>query len=414
MSQVFVGRQPILDRAGSLVAYELLFRDSAEAEAAVFENAASACSRLLVNTFMSMGVGAVIGDKQAFVNVDESILQSELVEALPQERVVLEILEDVSASPGTQRRCAELREVGFTLALDDYVKGDAREPLLEWVDLVKVDLTQVQGSDLRSLVRALRRSGVEILAEKVETQEEFALCRELGFDYFQGFYFARPETVEGAAFDPARSAIMRVLRCLFDEAESVEIADALKGNVNLSINLLRLVNSAAAARPSRIGNVVDAVNYLGRAQLSRWVTILFFAGDGEGGVESPLLQAAARRGRLMELLAGELDSEAKAQADGAFLVGMLSLADAVSGVPLEVVVDELSLAENIGSAIVGRTGLLGQLLELTLRLEAVRPDLAEPLRLELGIEFDVLQRCEYEAFAYVHALLASPGEAAAS
>lgn len=399
---VFVGRQPILDRRGQLVAYELLFRASAQAQSAVFADQAVACTRVLVSTFMSMGIDAVLGPHRGFINVTELVLESGLVEALPPERVVLEILENVRPTPEVIAQCIELRKAGYSLALDDYVPDDPRAELLDIADIVKVDLPSAKGEQLAVLVETLRSRDVTLLAEKVEERSEFRLCHDLGFDLFQGYYFARPEIVEGKSLDPTRAVLIDLMNRLRQDVESNEIADVFKQNANLGVSLLRLVNCAAVARPQPISNVRDAVNYLGRSHLYRWIGILLFADvDGQGG---PLLQTAARRGRLMELVAGQTGESAR-QRDAAFLVGMLSLVDALLGRNLADVVPELNIESELRDALLDQSGCLGRLLVLVRHLESMQLEPLEALTAALGMDIPQLQALEQEAFEWVNDML---------
>jgi EAL and modified HD-GYP domain-containing signal transduction protein len=401
--QVFIGRQPILDRHQRIAAYELLFRQSAEAKTAVFDDQLTAASRVIVNTFATIGVGPVLGRMDGFVNVTQELFHGESVEALPSDRVVIELLENIAPDDRVVARCRELRQRGYKLALDDYVFDDPRAPLVELVDYVKVDVLAVPDVRLPRLVARLQRHGLRLLAEKVEDTDMFERCRDLGFDLFQGFYFARPTIVTGKPVDPARSVVLRLLQQLSADAEVDELSESFKQNADLGLNLLRLVNSAAMARKHKIATVNEAVAYLGRRQLRRWLTLLLFAGtDGLGG--GALLATAAVRGRLMELLVqarGEADRELQ---DRAFLVGMLSLVDALLGVPKEVLLADLNLEESIQDAIVEGKGVLGSLLEVVAKVEVLEVGgLAELLARE-GISVETLRQAQLEAYAWMESL----------
>lgn len=401
--QVFIGRQPILDRHQRIAAYELLFRQSADAKTAVFDDQLTAATRVIVNTFASIGVGSVLGRLNGFVNVTQELFHSESVEALPPDRVVIELLETIEPDEAVVARCRELRGRGYKLALDDYVADDPRASLVELVDYVKVDVLAVADEQLPRVVSMLQRQGLRLLAEKVEDTDMFERCRDLGFDLFQGFYFARPTVVTGKPADPARSVILRLLQQLSADAEVDELSQSFKQNADLGLNLLRLVNSAAMGRKHKVATVSEAVAYLGRRQLRRWLTLLLFAGtDGLGG--GALLQTAAVRGRLMELLfaaRGESDRELQ---DRAFLVGMLSLVDALLGVPKEVLLGDLNLEDSIYEAIVEGKGPLGSLLDVVARVEVLEVGgLPEVLERE-GISVEMLRQAQLEAYAWIHSL----------
>lgn len=405
-TQIFVGRQPILDRNENLVAYELLFRGSAQANSAVFAEQGSASLRVIVNAFMTMGLDRVLGKSLGFFNVVGPMIMSDLIEALPKERVVIEVLENVVVDDKLRKRCAQLQEDGFAIALDDWVQNDAREEILSIADYVKVDLMEIPRNRWRSVVRHLRKHDLILLAEKVETREDFDECLKLGFDLFQGYFFAVPQVLECGSVDPSRLVILDLIQKLIGEADNETIGETLKHHASIGVNLLRLVNSAAMDLVTKIASVEDAIVYLGRENLRRWLFMLLYIGDSDEGAQNPLLQTATHRGRLMELIVGELleGSEAKSQADSAFLVGMLSLIDVLLGQPIEEIIGELHLSDDVTNAILKGEGFLGQLLELTLLVERADFDAVDRSLAELGMDVPTLQDCENRTYAWVHSL----------
>ena len=405
-ANTFLGRQPILDRRQRVVAYELLFRASADAQGAVFAEQRQASVRVIVNTFTIMGMNAVLGNCRGFFNVTHDVLMSEMIEALPRDRVVLEVLENVDPTPPIVERCRQLKQDGFSIALDDYVLDDPREVMLEWTDVVKVDLPPHSESELARLVEQLRRHSVQQLAEKVETRDEFELCRELGFDLYQGYFFARPVVLEGASLDSSRIALMALLQMLNRDADTSEIVGTMKHHIDIGVNLLQLVNSTAFATRNKIATFEHAVNHLGRVQLQRWLMVLLFVDEGAGGIRSPLLQAAAHRGRLMELVVeGALDGQTSSgQQEEAFLVGMLSLVDTLLSRPLEEIIADLNLDDTIRAALVGRAGMLGGLLSLVESVEQADLDRVCAQLEPFGLDLPALQELENQAYAWVHSL----------
>jgi len=414
---IFVGRQPIVDRARRVVAHELLFRASRDAQTAVFEEGGRAAVRVMVNTFASLGVEAVLGPYRGFFNVNRSVLLSDALEALPRERVVIEILEDVVVDAEVIARCRALREAGFQLAADDWVPEDPRQALLPHVEIVKVDLPSVPERSLRKLARELRRAEVLLLAEKVEQVEEFDRCLALGFDLFQGYFFARPVVLEGVDLDATRATLVKLLQQITLEAPTDQLVESFKQDAKLGLNLLRLVNSAGRAARVELQTIEDAVRRLGLRQLARWVSILLYAqGDGSD-LGSPLLTTAAHRGRLMELLVARNAARAGMEAgaglaadatERAFLVGMLSLADALLGRPLPELVCELRLGPEISQALLDRQGPLGDLLGFAESIELAAPAKFEERLEHWDLDLASLQKLDDEAYAWVHGLLRSP------
>ena len=403
--QIFIGRQPILDRGERVVAYELLYRDSATSSRAIFNDSRIAATRIMADTFATLGADAILGPYTGYVNVDRETLLGGLVLSLPRDRVTIEILEDIEADEEVQAACRKLRREGFKIALDDWVYRDPREPLLEYAHTVKVDLAAVDDRELPLVVRRLKRRPVQILAEKVETREQFECCHKLGFDLFQGFYFARPTVITGRRLDPAREALVGLLDLIRQDVDTEELCDSIKVHPDIGVNVLRLVNSAVMTRATRIGTVRDAVQFIGRGHLQRWFNVLLYAGDDKAGLSSPLLQTAAKRGRLMELLARQsLRTDGAIKEDTAFLVGMASMLDALLNRPREEIVRELRLDDEIRVALLRHEGGLGALLHIAELLDAGDFSAVSELVSECGITVQQTARAELEAFHWVQEL----------
>jgi c-di-GMP-related signal transduction protein len=274
---VFLGRQPILDREQRIVAYELLFRSSAGRNAALIEDDFAATSEVVVRAFTDMGLTSVLGDCLGFINVDERFLVSEIVELLPRDRVVLEVLETVEITPKVVARLSELKAMGFQLALDDYseTRPDYADAL-SIVDVVKVDLPLVKNGQLASVVQHLRRWPPKMLAEKVDNNEQFQICSQLGFELFQGYFFAKPTILVGRRVDPAQVGVLRLMNLVLGDVEVGAMEDEFKRYPNLTYKLLRLVNSVAFAIPTKIHSLRQALVLLGKRQVQRWLQLLLF------------------------------------------------------------------------------------------------------------------------------------------
>ena len=403
----FVGRQAIVDRDRRVVAYELLYRSSSTATVANFDEQNVAAVRVIANTFATLGEETVLGGNLGFFNVTREVLLSETIHALPKERVVIELLEQIEADREVVARCRALREAGYQIALDDWVHEDPRVGLLPCADIVKVDLPSVAKRDLRRVVRSLREGGKQLLlAEKVETQQEFETCHGLGFDRFQGYFFARPTVLEGVAIDPSQTTLLRLLQQISVGTDTAAIVESFKQDAKLGLNLIRLVNTAGNAVRVRLESIDDGVRTLGMRQLSRWISVLLFAGGRQGGARDPLLTLAAHRGRLMELLveAATKKGVLRIERERAFLVGMLSLVDALLGRPIQSIVQDLRLGPDIAQALTQHEGELGRLLSLAVAAE--RGDMVaiegELEWLELSVA--ELQQHDHAAYAWLHDL----------
>jgi EAL and modified HD-GYP domain-containing signal transduction protein len=360
-----------------------------------------------VTAFAAFGVDAVIGQTIGYFNVTRDLFLSDGVEALPADRVMIELLETIVCDEPIVRRCRELRKRGYRVALDDWELRDPREHMLPEVDCVKVDLLAVPEKDLPWVVRTIRRHPVAMLAEKVEDAESHARCLKLGFDLFQGYYFARPTTLSSSKVDAGRASVLRAMQKLSTDAGIDEVADLFKSNANLGVNLLRLVNSVGLTRGTTIENVAQALSMLGQRQVQRWLALLLFAGGDEASFGSALLETAALRGRLMELLVAHDDGPATQDLrDRAFLAGMLSLADVLLGRPLEELAQELHVHDDIRAALQREPGGLGDLLALAERLEHADFAGVDELMLRAGVDAPRLLRAQAEARQWVTALMA--------
>jgi EAL and modified HD-GYP domain-containing signal transduction protein len=364
----FLGRQPILDRRQNTVAYELLFRGGLTAEAAVADDVA-ATSSVIAHAFGALGIDAVLGPCRGFINFDAGLLMSDVVELLPAERTVVELLETINIDSAVIDRCRRLRRQGFQLALDDVTQLDAgREQVLPLIDIVKVDIPASPTDEVAALVARLRRPGVQLLAEKVDTRAQADWCMDLGFDLFQGFFFARPMLLQGRRADPDRTLLLKLLQLVLNDADNDEIVALLKQSPELIYKLLRLVNSVSMGLRSPVQSLAHALVVLGRRQLQRWVQVLLFAHHGPGDFPSPLLIMAATRGRLMELLSERSGFDGVGR-DRAFMTGLLSLLDVLLGEALADVIAPLGLPDEVASALLYRQGRLGDILRLVEALE---------------------------------------------
>ena len=397
----FLARQPILGRDQHLVAFELLFRAAGEDDDAKLTDNAAATAAVISHA-SQLGMEQVVGEQLAFVNVDEVVLMSDFVRFLPPHKVILEILETVKPTRQLLARVAELKELGFKFAVDDVIEHSPElDRLVGLVDVIKVDVKLVPPEALRGLVSSLKATGKKLLAEKVETIDEFKLCMELGFEYFQGYYFARPVILSGKKITPSEMAVLRLLELVSSDADAGVIETAVKRDALISLNLLRLVNSRAAPGP-QIESLSQALSQLGRRQLSRWLQILVYTSAGQVDLDSPLLQLATTRGKLLEMMTLHVRPGDTASADRAFTVGIMSLADALFSVPMADILDNVEVADDVRAALLDRGGDFGTMLRVAELLEAADcgRKLAAALR-RVGLTVTEIREIELAAFNWV-------------
>jgi c-di-GMP-related signal transduction protein len=400
--EIFIGRQPILDRDQQLYAYELLFRSGTQNRAQVTDDLA-ATATVISHVFSELGLEAALGPYLGFVNLDARMLASDALELLPREKFVLEVLETVDITPEVVTRCRELKDKGFTLALDDFVTfEDRHRPLLDLADIVKVDLMGMDAGALRKTVQALRPWKVKLLAEKVDDEAQVKVCRDLGFELFQGYYFAKPTVISGKKLSHSELALIRLLGLILDDAETPQIEGIFKQEPGLTLNLMRLTNSAASGLRQKITSLRHAITVLGRRQLQRWLQLLLYTNPSGGGA-NPLLQLAATRGRFLELLAGDLMGSARDFEDRAFMTGIMSLMPALLHVPIGEVITTLNVAPDVREALEQRAGVLGKMLLLAEKLEEGDMESCFALIVELpGIDLERVNAVLAQALAWAN------------
>ncbi|MFN3397090.1 MAG: EAL and HDOD domain-containing protein [Sulfurimicrobium sp.] len=400
-NHAFIGRQPIVDLQQKIIAYELLFRHSADASTARISDDLSAGTNVLVNTFSNMDANWLLGDKLAFINIATPMLESDFLELLPPKRVVLELIETVEATPERVARIQALRHMGFRFALDDFDHRPINTGLLPLADFIKVDIRALGADRTAALVRSLRNHGAKLIAEKVETRTEFKFCKELGFHYFQGYYFAHPETLSAKIINPAYATVLTLLNKVRDNADVKEIENGFKADVALSFKLLRYINSVGFGLSCEIQSIRHALAILGYQQLYRWLTLLL-ATAGNDSTPPALMKTAITRGRLTELL-GQSYLE-KSDRDNLFIVGIFSLLDVMLEMPMADILEKLYLPDTICDALLTRQGIYGTFLALSEACENSDPKRIEELADAMAMTPDSVNKAHMEALAWVEQL----------
>lgn len=399
--QAFIGRQPIMDEKQQIIGYELFFRHSAEVESAIFEDEFKAYSSVLISAIGGIDMQWLLGDKLAFINVNEDMLKSEFLELMPPKRTVLEILRTVTPSAETVERCQNLRGQGFKIALDNPHLSVETSPLLPCADYIKIDIQSLNSADLQKAYNQLHLSSVKMIAEKVETDAQFEDCKRIGFRFFQGFHFARPETFTSKVINASFDSVLNILNTVSQDGEIKDIEAGFKKDTALSFKLLRYINSVGFGLSCEIQSINHALTILGRKQLYRWLTLLMVTA-GENSTPPALMKTSITRGRLTELL-GESYFE-KHGRDNLFIVGVFSLLDAILKMPMETVLEKIQLPETVAEALLTRSGIYGPFLQLTEACED--SDNKRILEIAELLQFDAskVNECHIAALAWVETL----------
>lgn len=357
MPNIHVGRQPIYDDDRRVVAFELLFRDAAGANAATLDDDL-ATTRVIVNTFTEFDHVTLTGGRPAFVNVTESFITGAYPLPFPPSAVVLEVLEEVPATSAVLAGLARLQEAGFRLALDHFDGRPERMALLDHVSYVKLDVQDIPAGDLEEVAGLARRRGVQLIAERVETARHLEQARAAGCELFQGWLFARPDVLSMTSITTQATTVLQVVgRLSAPDPDIDEIEEIVKRDAGLTFRLLRAANSVSVTARRRIESLRDAIGLLGLAQLRAWTLLMLVNDETSAGDEA--LTAAVTRARTCELLARQ---SATARPDMAFTAGLLSSLDALLGEEIGTVLAGLVLDEALTRAVVRGEGPLGSLI----------------------------------------------------
>ena len=360
----YVARQPIFDREKRVFGYELLFRNGVEN--AFVGGDLDMASRATLDRSMLMGIDMLCDGKRAFVNCTRDTLIKGLVTLLPPTSTVVEILESVPADPDVMAAVQRLKESGYMIALDDFVTNDAREPLAELADIIKVDLKLTNLEDRLAMVKRYGPWKRRMLAEKVETQEEFNAAKEHEFVYFQGYFFRKPEMVSTHEMPANRINYLRMLQAVSSPDLDMDgLEQLIRGEASICYRLLRYLNSPMFGFRSEIHSVKHALAILGEREMRRWVRLVAAVGAGQDS-SSDLLLSSLVRARFAELLApkvphGESDL---------FLMGLLSLIDAMLEMPMEKVLEMIPLDKETKAVLLGQASLLRPVHQLMLAHES--------------------------------------------
>jgi len=364
---VFVARQPILDRTQTVVAYELLYRSGNANSFTQGVDGDAATSSVITNGLMLIGLDSLACGKKAFVNFTENLLKSKVALMFPKESLVVEILEDIEPTEEIIEACRELKRNGYIIALDDFVFHPKYKPLIDLADIIKVDFILTQGEERRDIVRNISNRRIKFLAEKVETQEEFQQAIRWGYTYFQGYFFSKPIIVAGKDI-PASQINMLMLfdRINQKEPDFDELAAIIERDLSLTFKLLKYINQAGQYMVTHIASMKHAIMVVGLKELRKWLSVVMVRGLGEKKPDI-ISRMCMIRARFAEKIG--LKIKMKENAPELFMMGMFSMIDVLMEKSMTDVLNELPIAESVKSALRGEEGIYSNVYQLVLAYE---------------------------------------------
>lgn len=366
MADIFVGKQPIYNQNLGVYGYELLFRSGQDNLANIdITSADSATSTTIINSFMEMGLEKLVGNRKAFLNLTNRFLTDENALPLMPENVILEVLEDIEVNSGLIQGLKSLKKRGFTIALDDYIYNPSHKPMISLASIIKIDIMQLDEKELIRHVKHLSKFKTKLLAEKIETLDEFEFCQDLGFEYFQGYFLSKPRIVKSESLPTNKLSLLNLLATLQNpDADIEELEEAIGFDVAISYKILKLINSAFFNTQSKIDSIKQAIVMLGRNQLRSWASMLALSNLEDR--PSEMMHLAMTRAKMCELLAEKTNQAAR---ESYFTVGLFSALDILMERELAEVIQPLPLSEDVVAALLHKQGVLGEALRCVLAYE---------------------------------------------
>ena len=368
MEEAFIGRQAILDQQKKVYAYEILFRSGLKNAFDPNLDGNIATQSVMVNAMLDFGMNKLVSDKRAFINFTEQNLLTRAPKLLPSENVVVESLETVQPTPEILKIVQELKEAGYKIALDDFVLLPGYEPLIEMADIIKVDFRITADPEERKSMREILPKHVRLLAEKIETEEEFQQALEYGYVLFQGYFFCKPAVLHQKRLTSNALSKIRLLREVNRQnVDFSAITGVISSDTNLVHKLLTYINSAGIGLTNHVSNLKQATVLLGTSGVLRWVTLVSLQTFSEDKPPE-LFTLSLLRAKFCELIAQSLKRPGLTP-DTGFLLGMFSLLDVLLSLPMEDVLKEVALADDINAALLGEDNDLRRLLDLVVAYE---------------------------------------------
>lgn len=368
--ETLLARQGIYDKSNTIFAYELLYRNKNDDQYANVDNSneragVRATSSVISQLFTNLDIDTVIGNKLAFINFNYSDIVEQTPRLLPKDRIVIEVLENITIDQTLIGSLVDLHNDGYKIALDDFIYRDELNPLIEIADIIKLDVLNLTEQEIIERIAPLQGYKGKLLAEKIDTKKLLNSCRELGFEYFQGFFLNKPDNVQVQAITENRSQILRVIAELNREDISVEHLEKLILHVpKLSYRILRISNSVHYYSGKANTSLTDAIYRLGLRRIRNWTNVLLLASSAD---EFPdLLERTLLRAKMCELLARNIEYPNPYEA---YTVGIFSMLDIMLNEPMPILLSQIQLANNMSQALLNHSGELGQLLKYTIDYE---------------------------------------------
>lgn len=399
---IFLARQPIFDYNQNVYAYEILYRSGlVNAYDEIDGDVAS--REVLYNSFQTFGIETLTNGKPVFINFTEELINYEIATLFPTDLLVVEILEDIDPKEEVVASGKSLKEKGYKIALDDFIYSEEYESLIELADIIKIDFLISDRDEIQRVSKDLINRNIILLAEKVETREEFEFAKALGFTLFQGYFFSKPEILKSKKLKPIKAMSLQLINEVNQpEINFVNLTSIISRDLSLTYNLLKLVNTAAFGFRHRIKSVRHGLVALGEKEIKKWIYLVVVRDMGEDK-PNELIRLSLIRGRFGELLIK--DTKIKQQSENIFLIGMFSLLDVILSKPMEVILEEIQAPDSVKQALLDENGDLINLYKLIIAYEKAEWDSVISYAEELKIDWQLISMSYMESLIWYNKLI---------
>ena len=397
MENVYLGRQPILNDKGDLVAYEVLYRDC-DKESHFSDNRFASAS--VINSVLNkFGTRTLLGNRRAFVKVDEKFLLSDLIFSIPKEFFIFSIFDDVEMSERVVERIQQLHTKGYLLAINnitiDAQKMQEYAKVFKELSFVKINLDQNIDLKTKDMISELKAHNIKVIGSKIENNAHYKRARELGCDMFQGYFFAKPNIIENAKYEPSQMKVLKLYNLLISDTNIDEITSEFENNHEITVQLLQFINSGAFHFRNRISSIHHILTLVGRLPLAQWLMLMIYSKSvSKSSKHSPLMLMVKNRTELMENILKAVDPDVKSNTLGeAYFIGVLSLLDTLFGVALDKILKDMNVSDEIKNALLGYDEeLLSDIYTLVIDIEEFDIRAVEKFSLKHNLEASIIKQ----------------------
>jgi len=373
LDHVYIGRQPILDQNSKLCAYEILYRNSQKSASINDDRHASAA---VINSILNkFGTKTLLGSRRAFVKIDEKFLMHDLIFSIPKEFFVFSFFATIEMSEKVVERIEQLHDKGYILSINDISLDEKTllkyEPILPFIDYVKINFNVYDVDGEKGICEGFKKHNITIIATKIEDAKTYKHAREYGCDWYQGYFFSKPQILENERYEPQQMQILKLYNLLMQDVNIDEITNEFENNPEITVQLLQFINSGTFHFRQRISSIHHVLTLVGRVSIAQWLMLMIYSKSvSKSSEQSPLMLMVKNRTEMMERVLKLLKPNVRSNALGeAYLVGVLSLMDSVFGVSLESILETINVSDKVKEALLEEKGALGNIYRLVRYVE---------------------------------------------